>query len=155
ELVATLDPSYHQELSKLTEATAYFGNRVTAAFDRASGVLRIEGTDDADSIRVVQDGLGDVTVPGTPILFIDGPPVTEVSSLPAGMVARVEIRSRGGDDRVVFDDSMNISGVSANAMIFGGPGNDTIYGGLGNDHLDGQGEDDVIFGGPGNDTLYG
>ena len=71
----------------------------------------------------------------------------------------IQIRTRGGDDRVVVSHSVDfgvtIDGGSDNDALRGGSGDDLIFGGTGNDMLAGQDGNDKLLAGEGTDDLFG
>jgi len=71
----------------------------------------------------------------------------------------VEIRGRGGDDRIVVSNSVDfgvtIDGGAGNDALRGGSGDDLILGGTGNDLMAGQRGDDTLLAGDGMDDLFG
>jgi hypothetical protein len=137
----------------------------------SGGVLRINGTDLADTITVRQQ---------KDTLSIDG----LAGGYYIGQVSRIEIRALGGNDRIYLNTETSpghqqilrpalIDTDAGNDTAIGGCGNDTILGGAGADHLcghsgrdyidggadsdylTGDGEDDEIYGDTGRDTVAG
>jgi Ca2+-binding RTX toxin-like protein len=119
--------------------------------------LRIRGTEANDAIAlrlaagnpaVVQVDLGD-----------NG---SADFSFPRAAIKAINVRARGGDDRVRIDDTngsftdtipTTISGGRGNDTIAGGAGAETLNGGPGNDSIDGKGGNDVSNLGPGDDSF--
>ncbi len=141
------------------------------------GVLRVEGTDRADTI-VVRQINGSISVDGIQISDNGG----KVGSVAAARVNEVDVFALGGNDSVwlsrgagqqdltkhVFVSGGDgndyivggagpnyLWGDAGNDTIYGGAGNDQLVGGAGNDYLAGQGGNDSLWGDAGNDTLYG
>lgn len=98
----------------------------------AHGVLRVDGTEAADTIRVSG---GSLIVNGT------------AHSL-AG-VTEVRIWGRAGHDNI------NLSGSNIKSYVHGGQGNDQIVGGSADDVIFGGDDDDTITGESGQDFLIG
>jgi Ca2+-binding RTX toxin-like protein len=143
---------------------------LTASF--VEGILRVEGTEAADTINVRQFFVAGDTqaVPGdaiappppsVPHLSVDGTPIlikgTAVGSVPVALVKRIEVFGLGGNDRVVlgakdskFDPDLTVGG-----HLEGGAGDDTLLGSAGHDTLVGQEGCDSLHGHSGNDTLSG
>lgn len=128
---------------------------VTVLTDGATlidGTLYIVGSKtDADDVFVKQSS-GDLKVYASfngdnPVIFN-----------PAD-VDEINIRTRGGDDKVVVSNSITtgvtIDGGAGNDALRGGSGNDLIFGGSGNDMLAGQAGNDKLFAGDGMDDLFG
>lgn len=106
----------------------------------ATGTLRVEGTDAADTIHVRQSA-GLVSVTGIDIDTPAGP----AAAVSVARVHRVEVFALGGNDLVWLD--ANVGG-----WLDGGDGNDTVLGGAGADTVLGGGGVDTLDGGPGRDT---
>ncbi len=106
--------------------------------------LIIDGTEQADSITVRQDGNW---------LRIDGTNIRNGwrtdSGVDARSVRQVVIRGKGGDDTV------NIVSLKINTMVWGGTGNDRVYGGSGSDTVYGDQGNDTLMGSSGDDWLVG
>ncbi len=105
-----------------------------------AGILRITGTESAESIVVRQSATH---------LTVDG----ETGSWAMNDVSEVWIDAASGNDTVDLQRSGMI--VTERAVILGGSGNDRLYAGNGNDHLDGGSGNDTLFGFGGNDRLAG
>jgi len=119
--------------------------------------LRVMGTEANDVIAlrlaagnpaVVQVDLGD-----------DG---SADFSFPRAAIDSINVRARGGDDRVRIDDTngaftnlipTRIDGGRGNDTITGGAGSETLNGGPGNDSIDGNGGNDVSNLGSGDDSF--
>jgi autotransporter-associated beta strand protein len=132
--------------------------------------LQVTGTIQA----IVGSGLApDPYEPGLQALFIGGTDATDMFTLQQLADGRVRVLRSGGvastqydmgsfrpDERIFIalgkgGDSVNLTGVIYDAIVFGGDGNDRITGGLGNDILVGGAGNDLISGGPGNDIILG
>jgi Ca2+-binding RTX toxin-like protein len=129
------------------------GRDVPATAGLYGSSLIIDGTSGHDSILVRQDG-SQIVVDGTSIR--DG--WRTASSVEATRVRQVVVRAHSGDDTI------NLSTLRVNSMVWGGAGNDRIYGGSGeetaygdqgNDTILGASGDDWLVGGDGNDQVYG
>ena len=111
------------------------------------GVLTIDGTAAADSIRVSQSG--------STITVRDGVTTTTID---AGQVDEVVINAGDGNDRVRADRLARpaiVDGGAGDDRIYGGNDDDILDGGDGDDRLYGRGGDDSIEGGAGSDLLVG
>jgi Ca2+-binding RTX toxin-like protein len=106
--------------------------------------LVIDGTDRGESITVRQDGTR-ITVDGTSVR--DG--WRRVSFVETDRVRQVVIHARGGDDTV------NLSTLKVDAMVWGGAGSDRVYGGYGSETVYGDPGNDTILAGAGDDWLVG
>lgn len=106
--------------------------------------LVIDGTEQADSITVRQDGNW-VRVDGTAIR--NG--WRYESAVDAAKIRQIVIRGKGGDD------TLNVSALKINTMIWGGLGNDRVYAGNASDTVYGDQGNDQILGGSGDDWLVG
>jgi len=108
---------------------------LTASLDAADRILRIEGTDQGEIIRIVQEG-GAVTIEGVAIQVTDADGnVTDQANVDNAMIDQMEIRALAGDDRVIIDDGQRGGSLPINAFIDGGLGHDAILGGSGHDTL--------------------
>jgi uncharacterized delta-60 repeat protein len=105
----------------------------------AGGILRLRGTEQADSMQLWMSGTSGVR------LLLNG----RERVLSLGGIRRIVIDALGGDDAVILSD------VRIGADIRGGPGNDTLVGGSGPDRLWGDAGDDALDGGAGSDVLRG
>lgn len=135
-------------------------------------VLKVTGNDNSNTIKVIQEPLGDVRVEGIKIRFAG----TSWDRLPGGLVTSIEVDAGGGDDIVeikTYGELLHRPPLSA--TVYGGAGNDRITGGSGRDFLygsyepgreflvmvndddiiNGKGGDDFISGGFGSDYLVG
>jgi Ca2+-binding RTX toxin-like protein len=74
----------------------------------------------------------------------------------SGIGSDAIVYAHGGND-TIYTGSGNdlIDGGEGNDTVYGGNGNDTFLGGAGNDRLNGDYGDDLLLGGEGNDSLYG
>ena len=121
-----------------------------------NGIVTINGTDDADTISVIQRG-GNLQVRrnGT------------METFAATSVSQLNISAGAGNDVIDFsginintyvdagDGNDLVTGGGGNDTITGGAGKNTIYGGDGNDRLNGSGSPDQLYGQAGDDRLYG
>lgn len=165
---ARVRPSRQSRRPRLTvealEPRAVPAASVTATFHMTDGVLRVEGTEQADQIRVVHQGVM-VSVDGISISVIDraGNTVGPAPSVFQGNISSVEVRALGGND-TVFIDTWAAAASPVGAVVFGGTGADSITGGTGpdrlsgdegDDQLSGEDGDDIMSGGAGNDAMFG
>lgn len=121
------------------------------------GVLRIQGTQDNDDIRVFYDA-------GGTNVCVDLNNMED--SFPVGDVVQVIIYALAGDDDVTNDTAItdilwgglgddNVYGGSGVTFAYGQGGTDIIDGRNGNDILDGGDDTDYVFGGNGSDIVMG
>ena len=118
----------------------------------SSGLLRINGTDHADTI-VVREINHHISVDGVKI-SVNGRAEASVSD---SAVGRIEVFGNGGDDRI-FLNSQAVRGqqaITKPVTVWGGPGNDLIVAGQGPETIYGGAGNDIIYGGAGTDRLYG
>ena len=118
----------------------------------SKGVLKVEGTKNADVIKVLQTN-GNISVSGLKIS--DGG--KNVDNVAATRVSRIEVYGLEGDDNIRLD-SLNIGGkqaITKPALVYGGLNNDQITGTDAADSLYGGDGNDKIWGEKGNDFLYG
>lgn len=137
---------------------------VTFSYDSHYAVLEIEGSNDADSVRVLKNGSG------VKVEHKTGNSPWETDTFQS--VMSVKFLGHGGNDDFFHDTNAfthilggagndTIVGGNAHDNIEGGPGNDKIYARNGNDKIDaGSGNDEVhgddtIYGGAGKDVLHG
>ena len=74
----------------------------------------------------------------------------------SGLSQDTVIYGYGGNDVITAGDGDDfIDGGAGNDKLYGGKGNDTLVGGEGNDILYGEDGNDLLLGGAGNDSLYG
>lgn len=111
-----------------------------ATLDPTTGVLRLDGTDQADTLSL--------TISGDSLLATRGP---DTISFAVESVYRAAIYGLAGDDTISIGAGVS----SVSITVFGGSGNDTITGSAGNDILRGQAGSDLVIGGGGDDTLLG
>ena len=128
---------------------------ITASFDQSVGVLYVEGTDDADQIRIVQQD-GSLAVDGVQINLtdLDGN-VSDVDSIDPASVGYVEVDAFGGDDTITIDEWSVVDDAPVSAYVYAGDGNDWIDGGMAADVILGEAGDDYVCGWSGDDTLFG
>src|SRR5688572_18555591 len=120
---------------------------LSAAPAIVEGVLKVEGTGDADQIVVslnTSDPLAtklDVTLNGV------------ATSFDLATVTGIEISGGNGSDVIKIDETAGA--ITLPAKLLGGNGKDSLTGGSGNDRLEGGNGKDVLVGGMGDDTLVG
>lgn len=102
----------------------------------SNGILRIVGTDAAETIRVDQSG-SQITVQGLAARYN------------AASIRGVVVEARGGNDTV------DLRSLRVGATVYGGFGNDFVVGTQAGDYLSGDDGNDRLFGMQGNDSLYG
>ena len=121
---------------------------VTATF--TSGVLRIEGTAENDTINVRQSNQQ---------ISIDGVVIQvgrqRLGAINASQVSRIEVNGGDGNDFVMLAKGRDRLPIAIAATLSGGRGNDTLLGGSGNDSLDGNDGNDSLVGNNGNDLFSG
>jgi RTX calcium-binding nonapeptide repeat (4 copies) len=120
------------------------GRDVPATAALYGSTLIIDGTSGHDSIVVRQDS-SRITVDGTSIR--DG--WRTASYLDAPRVRQVVVRAHNGDDTI------NLSTLRVDSMVWGGWGNDRVYGGSADDTAYGDQGNDTVLGASGNDWLVG
>ncbi|MGI9455757.1 MAG: hypothetical protein ACR2NU_04300, partial [Aeoliella sp.] len=112
------------------------------------GLLVIEGTEEADVIRVFVTGERlNVVVNG------------ELEQHDNSAIDRIHIHAKDGNDRVhvsanVFQSTWTWAG-NGHDTVQSGSGNDYVNGGAGNDRLGGGFGNDLVTGRDGNDTVAG
>lgn len=117
------------------------------AFDYADGVLRIDGGDQADEVRIINDA-GQIRVLGMPIDVAggDGP----ASWLPENDIRYAYVRGFGGDDHIEMVErsvtpelalSLTAHGQQGNDTLIGGSAVDGLFGGIGRDVISGAAND--------------
>jgi uncharacterized delta-60 repeat protein len=131
---------------------------VGAAVLGTDHVIRVTGTDAGkDDVRVADFG---AEYPGAPVdVYVNG----RTSHFSRADVARIEINTLGGNDRVTNVDfgagsgfiPRRIDAGSGNDELHGGRGKDTLLGMDGNDRLYGEAGDDLLDGGTGTDVMLG
>lgn len=120
------------------------GRDVPATAVLSGTTLTVDGTSGNDTITVRQE-TASLSVTGTPIR--DGS--KSVNSVAPSRVRKIVVRGSAGNDTI------NFSGVTIPAQIWGGQGNDRIIAGNVNTTAYGDQGHDTIFGGTGNDWLVG
>jgi Ca2+-binding RTX toxin-like protein len=100
----------------------------------------VVGTDDADDVHIckLDDDRYEVEFNG------------EIRELSGEQLAALRFDLRGGDDRFVVDDDVDVG-----VWVYGGDGEDWLRGGSGNDYLRGGDDDDRASGGDGDDHIWG
>lgn len=111
----------------------------------SAGVLRITGTESADTVVLRQTGYQRVTVSeyGQATKTFTG-------------VQQIYADARGGNDYIYFDTTplgAYENSWAVRATLLGGTGNDTLVGGAAGDYIDGGTGDDALYGNSGNDTI--
>jgi len=133
------------------ETRSLMAASLTATFDPGEGILRVEGTDQSEMIRIVNDA-GSVRVDGIDITLPDG---QTAASVPVTDVLYARVDGLAGDDRI---EMVQIGVAPETALLMeadGGQGNDTIVGGSADDRLFGGEDIDELVGGNGEDLLDG
>lgn len=117
-------------------------------FDPVQGVVRVEGTAQADDVRVDQESATEISVE---LVGVD------TQTFDQSLVQRIVVAAYGGDDRFRNDTNVPslVFGHAGNDDLSGGAGDDELRGGEGDDDLDGGGGDDFLSGDNGNDQLDG
>src|SRR5213079_1660893 len=110
----------------------------------SSGVLKIDGTSNADSITAQQDS--------TSIIVSDN---GVVSMFAKTKVKSLSVSLNGGDDFFAMQKKGGTRIVRVPATISGGSGKDILRGGGRNDSLSGGAGNDTLDGGTGADILTG
>lgn len=127
----------------------------------AGGILRIEGTDLADSIQVAYRAM-----PSNPRFGGAGAAIGFVTidgsfRSPLVRFSGIIVNAHGGDDTIVINQlgpagvPIGIDGGAGNDTIRGGPAGEVLVGGDGDDTIWGGGGPDTIIGGPGRNTING
>lgn len=121
---------------------------LSTAFDPATGLLTVSGTDASDTIR-----LSFVDNIGTHLrIVINGQ--EEVVAFPgAPAITGIKVLGGNGNDDIAVDETNGVIGVPI--TLSGGNGNDLLTGGSGGDVLFGGNGKDTLIGGAGGDTLHG
>src|SRR5947208_2823070 len=119
----------------------------------SNGLLYVEGTELADTIRVRQLS-GQLSVDGVSISTGSG----AVASVSMSAVRSIRVNALGGNDQVwlAYGSEHAIPGLvdggAGDDFLFGAGGSDTLEGGAGNDTLEGGAGSDTLKGGAGSDT---
>src|SRR5262245_46297656 len=121
---------------------------ITASLNTADGVLRVEGTYEADVIRV-RYGLLGVRVDGTTIAVTDGATTTDKTYVPRGQVTKVVVAALDGDDLVQMVEAARGAASPVPVVFHGQGGDDTLIGGAAADTLVGESGTDSLLGGDG------
>lgn len=127
---------------------------LTATYNTTDRILRVEGTDAADTITV-QNNAGQLSVKGISIKVYNARVGSTVASRSRSEVTRVEVRSLSGNDLVEVHETSLASGQAAPMIVWAGDGDDRITGGGAGDRLMGENGRDIIRGLAGNDSLFG
>jgi Ca2+-binding RTX toxin-like protein len=143
------------------EERALMTTSLTASFDYGDRILRIEGTEGADQIQIVNNA-GQISVTGQAITVRDGATTSTANSLNVANIVVAQVMAYGGDDRVEMIEqnvtpnlalAMTAVGHTGNDTLIGGSANDKLYGSLGNDNLDGKVGNDHLEGGSINNAV--
>ncbi len=139
--------NHRQRRAAMQIPTEGLESRLLLSATLDAGTLTVDGTDEADRIRIFNqdDNL---------VVVVNG----ERSEFAAADVERIEVNAGDGNDRVALlgvDQDATIEGGAGNDRIIGGNGNDVINGGDGRDRIQGRGGDDSLDGGDGADRLIG
>ena len=108
-------------------------------------VLKIQGTNAADAIKLTLANGSYALADGTPIGTDSG----SAASVSAARVRAVVVLGYGGDDVI------DLSAARVPTRVVAGAGNDTVTGGRAGDVIFAGSGNDVINSGAGNDTVYG
>jgi len=147
----------HLSPGDLTSEPATVSINVTAAVAPgavtmdASGIVRIGGTESADTILITHTRHGHRLK-----VTINSQVVSRTISL--SEVKEIRAWGRGGDDTIEVRDlgiKTFLSGGSGNDTLTGGAGSDLIVGGAGDDTTVGAAGDDFLIGGKGSDRIVG
>jgi Ca2+-binding RTX toxin-like protein len=118
-----------------------------------SGVLDLEGTNQADLITINQ--VGSTLYLGTSGTVVNG---VLTKTLDTSQVTKIVANGYGGNDVITLLPTVTLpavlNGGNGNDILHGGSGNNTLIGGNGNDLLIGRGGNDYLEGDAGNDTLW-
>ena len=140
-------------MAKIKLSLDPLGARVVPSATLANGILTIDGTAGKDVI-VVRQVRDQIVVKGQTIQ-VNG---TEVRSVSAADVTRIDVSAGAGDD-VINLSRVNVPTTvdagDGNDRVRGGRGADVIHGGAGNDRLFSQAGNDDVFGGAGDDSVNG
>lgn len=112
-----------------------------------SGLLRIDGTDQADRIDIHQTGNAVKVTAKNPLESLS-------RTYDASKVLEIRVVGAGGNDVIDLHGSES-SGTRIRSELFGGAGADLLYGGLADDILYGQGGNDTLQGWAGTDAYNG
>ncbi len=150
-------PSFQPGIECLEDRTL-MASGLTASL--SGGLLRIDGTGRADQV-IVRHAHNRISVDHATIR-VGGRGRLAVA---ASGVRRIEVRAKGGNDRVYLDTEnrggrplripVAVWAGAGNDTVRSGQGNDRLHGGTGNDRLDGRGGKDLVDGGAGTDQLRG
>jgi Ca2+-binding RTX toxin-like protein len=131
----------------MTVTAASSGPSVTLV----DGVLKIVGTNNEDSVKIIRADSKYVVVSNFQTL--------NTMQFPVSQIQAIEIDVLGGNDQVDLSQTVlvpvTIRGGSGNDSIKAGGGNDLIYGGDGNDEIETGDGVNVVYAGGGNDKIKG
>ncbi|MCA9188953.1 MAG: hypothetical protein KDA99_25190, partial [Planctomycetales bacterium] len=133
---------------------------VSVSFNTSDRILRIDGTDNDDSV-IVYNQSGQISVQvgvqdDYGITVIDGASVSTATSLDVHQIAMAQFMGYAGKDQIEMSESPDVTIANALPMwAMGGAGDDIIKGGSAADELYGGLGKDALFGNAGNDKLVG
>lgn len=129
---------------------------------RINNRLILQTGNDADEVHVRQGP------PGMLAIRVNGFHYTLDALDHEGQPLTVQIRTQGGDDKVLIDSDVNqafivetgegddrVQAGSGSTRLFGGKGNDTLCLGSAKGYAEGGDGDDILIGGKGASVLYG
>src|SRR5262249_46907858 len=108
-----------------------------------SGLLRVVGDDQDNTVVVSRDAGGTILVNGGAIAIQGGVPT-------AANTQQIFLNGAGGNDNLSLDEA---NGPLPGSALFGGDGNDVLVAGSGDDFVEGGAGDDTIQLGAGDDTV--
>ncbi len=118
------------------------GTVTPSAYISSMHTLRVNGTENADVIRVYR-------TPSNPdrlIVNMNG----EITKFNMNDISRIVVSGKGSDDMISLAE---YTPISIHARLMGDGGDDTIVGGTGGDLIFGGDGNDLIFGGGGRDRI--
>ena len=136
------------------ETRTLMAANLTATLDTSDKILRIEGTNAADSI-VVRNNAGRVSVNGITIQVNNNGAISNPSSVSRNLVTRVEVQGLAGNDVITMNETGMTAGQGLPLYAFGGNGTDKLTGGSMIDKLYGENGSNILLGNAGNDQLFG
>jgi Ca2+-binding RTX toxin-like protein len=127
---------------------------LTATLSSSDHILRVVGTNNADSI-IVHNSAGKVSVQGISIQYNNNGALSNKASVDRALVTHVEVKGLAGYDTITMDETGMTAGQGLPLYAWGGNGNDRITGGSMNDKLYGENGSDVLTGRGGDDLMIG
>ncbi len=118
---------------------------VTASFSLRTGILRVLGDNQDNTIEISRNAAGVLQVNG-------GAVPIRLATATVANTALIHVFGQRGNDTITLNEA---NGALPRANIYGGAGNDTLTGGAGDDLMFGQQGDDLISGRGGADFLFG